>query len=132
MVGRFGGAEFLLILNRCSPSSALTRAENIRAIVAKRPFQIRSKPLAVTISIGIALSTDFPTQVVEEILVDVDTALYAAKDAGRNCVRLAVPEGARESAGLLGKRLVSPVDGQTLMSQLKLRTSILGTFSAIC
>ena len=91
MVGRFGGEEFLVILNRCDHGSAVSRAENIRAMVAKRAFQTRTKPLDVTISIGMARSTDFCNAGVDEILAVVDTALYAAKDAGRNCVRRAEP-----------------------------------------
>jgi two-component system, cell cycle response regulator len=91
MVGRFGGEEFLVILNRCDGNSAATRAEHIRAAVAKRPFQTRSNSLAITISIGLALSTDFEHQSLDEILASVDAALYAAKNAGRNCVRRARP-----------------------------------------
>jgi two-component system, cell cycle response regulator len=96
MVGRFGGEEFLVILNNCDVNSAEARAENIRAMIAKKTFQTRSEPLAITISIGLALSTDFDHQGVDEILAGVDAALYAAKSAGRNCVRRAQPtQGAR-------------------------------------
>jgi len=87
MVGRFGGEEFLVILNRCDPARALARAENIRDVVARKPFLTRSKPLEVTISIGLALSSDFEEHTVDEILLGVDEALYEAKRAGRNCVR---------------------------------------------
>jgi len=87
MVGRFGGEEFLAILNRCDPARALARAENIRDVVARKPFLTRSKPLEVTISIGLALSSDFEEHTVDEILLGVDEALYEAKRAGRNCVR---------------------------------------------
>jgi diguanylate cyclase (GGDEF)-like protein len=98
MVGRFGGEEFLVILNRCDPASAATRAENLRAIVAKRPFHTHSKSLEVTISIGLALSNEFVDKSVEEILRGVDAALYAAKSAGRNCVRMASPPKGTEIA----------------------------------
>ncbi|MGB7438086.1 MAG: diguanylate cyclase [Candidatus Acidiferrum sp.] len=97
MVGRFGGEEFLVILNRCDACTAPARAENIRACVAKQPFQTRSKPLAITISIGLALSIDFPRGNVGDILAAVDAALYAAKDAGRNCVRTACPGPATQT-----------------------------------
>src|SRR5271165_2966184 len=91
MVGRFGGEEFLVILNKCDVNSAPVRAEHIRTAIAKKPFQTRSDPLTITISVGVALSTDFPNQTVDEILAGVDAALYAAKSAGRNCVRRAQP-----------------------------------------
>jgi two-component system, cell cycle response regulator len=100
MVGRFGGEEFLVILNRCDQKSALSRAENIRAMVAKRPFQTRAKPLSITISIGIGLSTDFANQTADEILAAVDEALYAAKNAGRNCVRTAMAANRQETRQL--------------------------------
>jgi two-component system, cell cycle response regulator len=87
MVGRFGGEEFLVILNKCDPSSATTRAENLRMAIAKKPFQTRSGPLDITISVGVALSSDFEHESLDEILAATDAALYAAKSAGRNCVR---------------------------------------------
>jgi len=89
MVGRFGGEEFLVILNKCDISSAETRAENIRALIAKKAFQTRANSLAVTISVGLALSTDFEDHSADQILANADAALYAAKAAGRNCVRRA-------------------------------------------
>ncbi len=91
MVGRFGGEEFLVILNKCDVNSAPVRAEHIRTAIAKKPFQTRSDSLTMTISVGVGLSTDFPNQTVDEILAGVDAALYAAKSAGRNCVRRAQP-----------------------------------------
>jgi two-component system, cell cycle response regulator len=89
MVGRFGGEEFLIILNKCDANSAIARAENIRMEVAKKPFPTRAKPLPVTISVGLALSTDCENKNADEILACADVALYEAKSAGRNCVRLA-------------------------------------------
>jgi PleD family two-component response regulator len=47
----------------------------------------------VTISIGLALSTEFTECTVEELMHQADMALYAAKAAGRNCVRVAQPSG---------------------------------------
>ena len=89
LLGRFGGEEFLVILNKCDPSSAATRAENLRAAIAKKPFQTRSNALDVTISVGLTLSTDFEQESLDEILAATDVAMYAAKNAGRNCVRRA-------------------------------------------
>ena len=91
MVGRFGGEEFLVILNRCDAASAASRAENIRAAVAKKPFPTRSNSLSITISVGLALSTEFDGHTLDQLLCAVDQALYAAKGAGRNCVRKAPP-----------------------------------------
>jgi two-component system, cell cycle response regulator len=89
MVGRFGGEEFLVILNKCDPCSAATRAENIRMAIGKKPFHTRSGPLDITISVGLALSSEFEQDSLEGILAATDAAMYTAKSAGRNCVRKA-------------------------------------------
>lgn len=91
MVGRYGGEEFLVVLNRCDPSSALARAENLRNAICGKPIQARSGTLSVSISIGLALSSDYLNWGADEILQEADAALYAAKEAGRNCVRVAHP-----------------------------------------
>jgi len=89
MVGRYGGEEFLVVLNKCDATSALARAENLRAMMARKPIQTPSEPLRITISVGLALTTDFMNRDVDEIIHEADMALYAAKAAGRNCVRVA-------------------------------------------
>jgi two-component system cell cycle response regulator len=90
--GRYGGEEFLLVLNNCESSYALERAEKIRSTIGNSPVSTRRGPLAVTMSLGVLSSRDWGLRTTEEILRDVDDALYAAKAAGRNCVRLAVPK----------------------------------------
>ena len=92
MVGRYGGEEFLVALNRCDPASAVSRAENLRAIIGNKPFLVGDKRLTATISVGLALSSEFGNCAVDEIVHAADMALYAAKAAGRNCVRLAQPK----------------------------------------
>jgi GGDEF domain-containing protein len=46
----------------------------------------------VTISRGLLLSQEWGLRPAEVLLREVDAALYAAKDAGRNCVKVARPE----------------------------------------
>ncbi len=91
MVGRYGGEEFLVVLNKCDPNCALTRAESLRTTIASRKMRAAGSSLTVTMSVGLALSSDFETCSVEEIIHHADLALYAAKAAGRNCVRMALP-----------------------------------------
>ena len=93
MVGRYAGEEFLVALNKCDPGSAVSRAENLRMKIGARPIQTANMPVQVTISIGLALSTEFTECTVEELMYQADMALYAAKAAGRNCVRVAQPSG---------------------------------------
>jgi two-component system cell cycle response regulator len=90
-VGRYGGEEFLLVLNNCKPQFGEARAEDIRKIVGSRPIQTLAGPLNITMSFGLLLSDGWGVRPVEELLHEVDAALYAAKAAGRNCVRVAKP-----------------------------------------
>jgi len=101
MVGRYGGEEFLIVLNKCDPSSAAARAENLRAAISTKPFRVRSMSLPVTMSVGVARSTDFPNRSADAIVDEADTALYAAKSAGRNCVRMALPAPAANTEVVL-------------------------------
>jgi diguanylate cyclase (GGDEF)-like protein len=100
LVGRYGGEEFLLVLNNGDPKSAGTRAEEIRRVVNGRPFQTASGPLNVTISLGLLLSKDWGDRSAEDLIFGVDAALYAAKAAGRNCVRLAKPHDSSTDAAV--------------------------------
>jgi two-component system, cell cycle response regulator len=90
-VGRYGGEEFLIVLNKCNLPSALQRAEQIRQAIESAPVQTARGPVPVTMSLGILASTEWGVLPVEELLREADVALYKAKAAGRNCVKLASP-----------------------------------------
>ena len=90
-VGRYGGEEFLVVLNNCDPAFVLSRAEQMRQAIAGREVITDGGPLALTISIGVLRSVDWLNLPAAACLAEVDVALYAAKAAGRNCVRLGVP-----------------------------------------
>jgi diguanylate cyclase (GGDEF)-like protein len=91
-VGRYGGEEFVIVLNNCRAESAFGRAEEIRKCIAARPIQTDAGALDVTMSVGLLISCDWGYRATEDLLHEVDAALYAAKADGRNCVRLAKPE----------------------------------------
>jgi diguanylate cyclase (GGDEF)-like protein len=97
-VGRYGGEEFLIVLNNCRPDSAMARAEEIRKVICTRPIQTDAGLLGITMSLGVLLSSDWGRRPADELLREVDAALYAAKTAGRNCVRLAKREEPRQVA----------------------------------
>jgi diguanylate cyclase (GGDEF)-like protein len=94
-VGRFGGEEFVVLLAGSDLQQAKQTAERIRARVAEVVVQAssRGEPVQVTVSVGVAAFRDSGHSV-HELLDAADTALYAAKHAGRNCVRVA--EGTRQ------------------------------------
>ena len=91
-VGRYGGEEFLVALNNCNPAYAFLRAEDIRKTIAARPVDTLAGPIPITMSMGLLLSQEWGRQPVKDLLNEVDEALYAAKHAGRNCVKIASPK----------------------------------------
>jgi diguanylate cyclase (GGDEF)-like protein len=81
---RYGGEEFALLLDNTDLETAERVAERLRETVASHPFAHRQ----ITVSIGVA---QFPTNATDatSLVIAADTALYAAKHSGRNCICLA-------------------------------------------
>lgn len=90
IVARFGGEEFVVVMPDTEPFSAERVAERIRESIEKRAFVVAEgqAPIRVTASIGIATTTGME-QNGDVLFKQADTALYDAKRAGRNCVRIA-------------------------------------------
>lgn len=83
IAARFGGEEFIVILDNCTASDALVKAENLRSQIEA----LQPEGITVTASFGVAqLQQD--TQRYEDLLKNADTALYIAKEEGRNRVVL--------------------------------------------
>jgi diguanylate cyclase (GGDEF)-like protein len=80
--GRIGGEEFAMLLANVNPAEAVATAERFRSAIAS--LKIASCPaLQVTASIGVAsLTTDLSS--LDAWLNLADTAMYAAKQTGRN------------------------------------------------
>lgn len=98
LVARYGGEEFTLVLPETSLEDAQTVAERARQCVAALEFQGRenSHVTGVTLSLGIASYYHGCTQ--EELIALADAALYEAKRAGRNRVRVAMTEADRKNS----------------------------------
>ncbi len=101
-VSRYGGEEFLVILPRTDREEALAEAERLREnINALNLPHVASPTGYLTISIGVttlyackSLSLDTPLHMIASGLIhQADTALYAAKNRGRNQV-VAMPDNA--------------------------------------
>ena len=86
-IGRYGGEEFLVVLENATKEQALAAAERVRRLVAEAPFEHReNQPAgAITISGGVATWPNDAADV-ESLLRAADDALYQAKRAGRNRV----------------------------------------------
>jgi two-component system, cell cycle response regulator len=90
-VGRYGGEEFLVVLNSCDPAYGPSRGEDIRQTVSNRPIMTSQGPVKVTMSFGLLQSAEWENGSLEQLLHGTDMALYDAKGAGRNCLRIAKP-----------------------------------------
>jgi diguanylate cyclase (GGDEF)-like protein/PAS domain S-box-containing protein len=91
LVGRLGGEEFLLILGGCGAQEGLSRADQLRRSIEAEPMATASGPVSLTISIGVLPAREWGYPRREDVLREVDVALYAAKADGRNRCRLAMP-----------------------------------------
>jgi two-component system, cell cycle response regulator len=84
-VGRYGGEEFLILLNDCDQSALQSRADVIRSTVSSRAIEANGHSLNVTISIGAVACEGAEAKLpLERILARADAALYEAKHQGRN------------------------------------------------
>ena len=83
-VCRFGGEEFLIVLFRTTEDIAMKVAERIRQFVKANVVRHEGLEINVTISQGIA-SADMESDSMQ-LLKKADTALYEAKQQGRDCV----------------------------------------------
>lgn len=82
-LGRLGGDEFLLILNHAKRHQDVTTFAQRFINLLNEPFKIKGHQVSCTGSIGIALyPADGSTS--EALMKKADTAMYRAKDKGRN------------------------------------------------
>lgn len=88
VVARYGGEEFAIILPEIRPLQGAQICERIRAQVEALKSRQDGRPGGLTISVGLS---SYPESADEstELFVKADQALYAAKRAGKNCVRSA-------------------------------------------
>jgi diguanylate cyclase (GGDEF)-like protein len=89
LAGRFGGEEFVVLLPQTRKADALAIAERLRAHIAAMPVPAENGAvIRLTVSIGVAALGPAGGGVTG-LLAAADTALYAAKQDGRNKTRLA-------------------------------------------
>ena len=89
-VARVGGEEFALLLPHTSAKNAVIGAERIRQAISQVTLETDSgHKLSVTMSAGVACTTNHATHSAETIYRLADQALYQAKKQGRNRVVIA-------------------------------------------
>jgi len=98
-VARYGGEEFAILLIGRNQTAAEHTLQRLRRSVEALQIQNRRSPhRVVTVSIGLATTTDNKYADKEKLLDAADKALYAAKHTGRNCIQRFVREPARDRA----------------------------------
>ncbi|MEA5445917.1 GGDEF domain-containing protein [Gammaproteobacteria bacterium AB-CW1] len=81
-VSRWGGEEFLILLQNTDKEPAYLVAEKVRQVVGNQDFKTSAGRLSLTISLGLAINEG--TEDAEAVVTRADKALYEAKRNGRN------------------------------------------------
>ncbi len=87
VIGRYGGEEFLVVLDTDLADEVMMIATRLRRAIADMPFRLGDQRASMTISTGVAIAA--PGMTADTMLSAADAALYRAKRGGRNRVELA-------------------------------------------
>lgn len=93
ILGRYGGEEFIVLLPDSTAEQSQVLAERIREDIERSRLQTAKGSIALTVSAGVADTSESGGESIERLIGLADLALYAAKQAGRN--RTVVYSGAR-------------------------------------
>ena len=99
-VGRYGGEEFLIVAPNCGASETWELADRVRVCVANCSVVTGGSSVNVSLSLGMAVGNSAADS--EKLLHAADTALYQAKNAGRNRVE---PTSTRAASAVPGGHL---------------------------
>lgn len=93
IIGRFGGDEFVIVLPKTDTQKARAIAERMLAAVRNTDIETKEGDFHVTASFGLYTIFIEPNHsnhdsLIEHLLKCIDTALYKAKQAGRDCLHV--------------------------------------------
>jgi diguanylate cyclase (GGDEF)-like protein len=90
-VARMGGDEFIVVLNNPKGIEEIASIANCVVSSINEPMEILGEVLRIGASVGIAI---FPSDAgtAADLIKNADTAMYAAKDSGRNKISFYSPE----------------------------------------
>lgn len=91
-VCRHGGDEFVIILPTANTVGAALSVSRKLVVQLAKPYKVKKKPLDISVSIGVSLYPQHG-RTPDELLRSADKAMYRAKAAGKNDVRLAGDDG---------------------------------------
>jgi len=100
VVARFGGEEFAIIGRGIDAVRGRALAQRICTAIANQRIEVNGAVVPVTVSIGVACLPDLRIRSANDLVVAADEAMYDAKRAGRNRVRVRAPyDGDEEETG---------------------------------
>ncbi len=106
VLARFGGEEFALLIRQTDPEELIAVAERLRLGVAARPIPVGGDVRApVTVSIGAATYPEHARDL-HDLIGVVDSALYTAKDRGRDRVVVGNARRTTRSSGDVAGRML--------------------------
>lgn len=88
LLGRYGGEEFCALLHGADVVAAAAVAERIRLAVRQVEVDLGRESIRVTVSIGVAQARIAQGESFDGLMQRADQAMYSAKAAGRDCVRV--------------------------------------------
>jgi diguanylate cyclase (GGDEF)-like protein len=86
LIARLGGDEFLVVLEEVQDRSAVEIVASKLLLETVRPYSLPGAQARVTASLGISIFPDDAADAAA-LIKHADSAMYAAKQAGKNCVR---------------------------------------------
>jgi diguanylate cyclase (GGDEF)-like protein len=89
-LGRYGGEEFLIVVDRSTNGTLAAMAERLRRVIADETFDLNGQKKPITASFGCVVSRGGEVSV-EALIATADRALYDAKEGGRNRIIMAKP-----------------------------------------
>jgi diguanylate cyclase (GGDEF)-like protein len=90
---RYGGEEFVVLLDGTGGREALAAAERYRQAVERLPLEVAGTKIPLTLSAGVASFPELYVKTAAELILFADEALYEAKRQGRNRVLLDIGQG---------------------------------------
>ena len=87
IVGRYGGDECVIIMPETDLENAFIATERIRSVLEEQAVEVEGIQFHVTACFGISAYMKNPPTL-EKMIDEADTAMYAAKEAGRNAIRV--------------------------------------------
>ncbi len=98
-IGRYGGDEFLLVLDECEGTAAMGLLDRLRQRFGDKPMTVGDNQVRISFSAGIVSVSAGDPLVVKDLLRNAERALVNSKEAGRNRTAIAPPPPPPSSSG---------------------------------